>query len=365
MSTWCRSAVNRAFPSRSAACRTRSSPCDTRMPALCPEPVVPAVFPLVRPLPSTLSAARALFEGLAGSTGLYDFPPSFISGLRPQPSLSGPPPRPWTMGEDGISRFSRMKVPCVQGSSTPQGPLAARAGAAGDVAFHSGERCRHPDHGLFRGSFACPHVPLANASAPPSRAGPHSSGPPWVATPSVSDSCIPDSKPVVRRFVYPGASLHKTQGDSGGRWCGSWAAPRRSRRRRARRGPRRGARRSWPRWCPGARGRRASRRRFGPSGPGSGCGRRPMREARACGLAVDVEDDQAALDAGPDPTLAWGADRHQSPTVWSREVASSSPCGTRRRIGCLPAPSHSGRPQAQPPVATGHHSGRTCQPRAA
>jgi hypothetical protein len=32
--------VNRASLSRSAVCRTRSSPCDTRMPALCPEPAV-------------------------------------------------------------------------------------------------------------------------------------------------------------------------------------------------------------------------------------------------------------------------------------------------------------------------------------
>jgi len=32
-----------------------------------------------------------LFAGLAGTTGLSDCPPSFISGLRPQPSPSGPP----------------------------------------------------------------------------------------------------------------------------------------------------------------------------------------------------------------------------------------------------------------------------------
>src|SRR5262249_13839149 len=63
----------------------------TRMPALSPEPVVLAVFPLVSPLPSIASAAAALFDGFAGSTGLSDFPSSCISGLRPQPSLSGPP----------------------------------------------------------------------------------------------------------------------------------------------------------------------------------------------------------------------------------------------------------------------------------
>ena len=184
MSTWCRSAVNRASLSRFAACRTRSSPCDTRVPALGPERVVLAVFPLVSPLPSTASAAPALFGGFVGNTGLSDFPSSCISGLRPQPSLSGPPPRPWMTGKDGISRFSRMKVPCIQGSSTPRGPLAARASAAGGVAFHSTQRCRRPGLGLFRGSMACLHVPLTNASGTPSRTPPHGAGSPWLAKPS-------------------------------------------------------------------------------------------------------------------------------------------------------------------------------------
>ena len=84
--------MNRASLFRSAACRTRSSSRDTRMPALGPERVSLSVFPLVSPLPSTLSAATALFDGFAGSTGLSDFPSSYISGLRLLPSLSGPPP---------------------------------------------------------------------------------------------------------------------------------------------------------------------------------------------------------------------------------------------------------------------------------
>src|SRR6266571_1900188 len=61
------------------------------MPALRPERVVPSMFLLADPLSSTASAATALFGDFAGTTGPYDFPRSCISGLWPQPSLSGPP----------------------------------------------------------------------------------------------------------------------------------------------------------------------------------------------------------------------------------------------------------------------------------
>src|SRR5680860_667472 len=92
-STWCSSAVNRASLSLRAISRTRSSPLDTPVPALRPGRVVLAVFSLASPLSSTTSATAdaALFGGFAGTTGLSDFPRSSISGLRPWPSLSGPP----------------------------------------------------------------------------------------------------------------------------------------------------------------------------------------------------------------------------------------------------------------------------------
>jgi hypothetical protein len=102
--------VNFASLSRFATCHTRSSACDTRMPALSPERVLLSVFPLVSPLSSTTSAAPALFGGFAGTTGLSDFPP--ISGLRPQPSPSGPP-LIRERADGGISRFSRTKVRCM------------------------------------------------------------------------------------------------------------------------------------------------------------------------------------------------------------------------------------------------------------
>src|SRR5262249_59848191 len=93
-----------------------------------------------------------------------------------------------------------MKVPCMQGSSTPRGPLAARAFATDGVAFHLTQRCRRPDLVLFRGSIACLHVPLANASTTPLRPPPHGSGPPWLARPSVYSCLISSFIPVA---VWP------------------------------------------------------------------------------------------------------------------------------------------------------------------
>jgi len=56
-----------------------------------------------------------------------------------------------------------------------------------------------PDCRISRLNTLPVHPPV-NASSPPLRVSTHDSGPPWIATPSVSDSCIPFSMP-----VYPGA----------------------------------------------------------------------------------------------------------------------------------------------------------------
>ena len=92
-STWCRSAVNRASLSVRAIRRTRSSSLSAPCPALGPGRVLPAVFPLAGPLPSTASAAPpwALFGSLTGSTRPSDFSRSSITGLRPWPSPHDPP----------------------------------------------------------------------------------------------------------------------------------------------------------------------------------------------------------------------------------------------------------------------------------
>src|SRR5450759_5735201 len=71
-----------------------------------------SVFPLVSRLSSTSSAAGCpvLFASFAGTTRLSDFPRSFISGLRPWPSPSGPSHHHNQTGNRGTSRFSRLET---------------------------------------------------------------------------------------------------------------------------------------------------------------------------------------------------------------------------------------------------------------
>src|SRR4029077_4474349 len=62
-------------------------------PTPCPGRVLPVVFPLAGPLPSTASAAPpwALFGRFTGTTRPSDFSRSSITGLRPRPSPHDPP----------------------------------------------------------------------------------------------------------------------------------------------------------------------------------------------------------------------------------------------------------------------------------
>src|ERR1700737_4843367 len=73
--------------------RTRSSPLATPWPALSPGRVWLSVFPSAGLLSSTASATGTpvLFGSFAGTTSPSDFSWSCISGVRPQPPLSGPP----------------------------------------------------------------------------------------------------------------------------------------------------------------------------------------------------------------------------------------------------------------------------------
>ena len=82
MSTWCSSAVNRAWLSLRAASRTRSSPLYTPGQALCPGRVALAAFPLASPLSSTTSAV-----GSAGTCGRHT---STRFSFRPPPSILQP-----------------------------------------------------------------------------------------------------------------------------------------------------------------------------------------------------------------------------------------------------------------------------------
>src|SRR5450759_4074583 len=161
--TWWRSAVNRTSLSLIATRRTRSSPRCTRVPALCPERAGLPVFPLASPLSSTDSAAAsaALFAGFAGTTGLCDCPPSFISGLGPQPSPSGLSP------DHGERRRWALPVLAHEASVHalvlgPRGALWQLAySATSDVAFRLGLRRRHPVRIDFAAQSPGLHVPLS------------------------------------------------------------------------------------------------------------------------------------------------------------------------------------------------------------
>jgi hypothetical protein len=75
----------------------------------------------------------------------------------------------------------------------------ARANAAGDVAFRLVRRRRHPEAVISRLNGWPARTPV-NASPSPSQTPMHDSGPPWIATPSMSGVLIPFLPP-----VYPGA----------------------------------------------------------------------------------------------------------------------------------------------------------------
>ena len=185
----------------------------TPCPALCPGRVLLAAFPSAGPLPSTTSATaarRRLFGGFAGTTRLSDFPRSSISGVRPRPSPSGPPPRlPPREPQDGASTRTAItgspgsrawRFRACTGSLTARGPPTTRDNAAAGVAFRLRNGVGTPRPWISRlNSPACTCTPV-NASPPPSRTPTHDSGPPWIATPSMSGSSIPFSMP-----VYPGA----------------------------------------------------------------------------------------------------------------------------------------------------------------
>jgi len=185
--------VNRTSPSFRATWRTRSRSLATPSPALRPGRVSPAVFPSGRPLPSTTSApAQAgLFGSFAGSTGLSDFPWSFIEGLPPQRSPHGPPdadPLPREPVGRGICRRPRAttgspgsrawSLSCVPGISDHAGSNNGSRKRRLGIAFRRWGGRRHPElHGLSWLNSPARTTP-ANASLRPHRAPTHDSGTP-------------------------------------------------------------------------------------------------------------------------------------------------------------------------------------------
>ena len=93
--------------------RTRSGTCGT-LTRLCVRGVsCRPGSPRLAPFPPPPPRPWALFGGFVGTTRRSDFPRSYISGVRPRPSLSGPTPISG-LGNRGISRFSRIETPCMQ-----------------------------------------------------------------------------------------------------------------------------------------------------------------------------------------------------------------------------------------------------------
>ena len=154
--------MNRIFLSRVAACRTRSSALGAPSRLCVRGAFCWRRFPLARPLPSIPSAAGcpALFGDFIGTTGLSDFPWSFIVGVRPWTSRRvprRPSPRATTGSPGSRARCFRT---CT-GSLTARGPVASRDIDAPGVAFRFSLQRRHPGGSVFRGSIPGPHVPLS------------------------------------------------------------------------------------------------------------------------------------------------------------------------------------------------------------
>jgi len=171
--------------SRCAACRTHSSALLTHS-----RPCVRSVsrsrrFPLVRPLPSSASAASspALFVAFSGTMDLSDFPCPSIIGVRPQTSRCGPPVHPWRADRGSPSFCARCFRAC-SGSSTPQGPSPSRDSDGPGVAFRRSPKRRHPRRGLFRSSIPSLHVPLSTLHPRRYRRRRMTRRTRWFATPS-------------------------------------------------------------------------------------------------------------------------------------------------------------------------------------
>ena len=104
-------------------------------------------------------------------------------------------------GVDGISRFSRVKFPCMLGvfdRAEPDQCSRFRISPVLPSARWNGVGALISD--LFHGSITLPACSPVNASRAALRLPAHDSGPGWLATPYLYDSCIRDFTP-----VYPGA----------------------------------------------------------------------------------------------------------------------------------------------------------------
>ena len=162
--------MNRAFPSSCATRRTRSSSPGAPIPALRPGRVSPATFPLAGPLPSPASAtARASAVRPVRHSRAVRLPP--LVHLRRTASAfpARPARRSGRRASVGHPASRAWRFRACAGSQTARGPPAPRDNAAGDVAFRSQGRRRHPEPGDFAGSIAQPARTPITASPTPSQ----------------------------------------------------------------------------------------------------------------------------------------------------------------------------------------------------
>ena len=197
---WWKSAVNCSFFLCLAACRMRSSACDT-LTRLCVRRVLcwPA-FPLAPALRSTNSAAdrSALFAGFTATTAGSDFSRSVHHRLR----LLAFPMR--ALGQRAHRSSVRPPGSRARSVRTCQGLRPRRAERAlafvapSRIAFRSVNGVGARDECLSRLN-GWPMRSPTDASPTPSRTPAHGSGPMWIATPSSQWTFTTYSLPVSRR----------------------------------------------------------------------------------------------------------------------------------------------------------------------
>ena len=183
----------------------------TRLARHCVRDAFAVRVPLAGHLPSTTSAtaSAALFAGFAGTTCPSDFPSSCISGVPPQRSLSGPPHdqrdgRAWDLPvlahKDSVhAQVLRPRGVRRRLAITPPTMWPSACGDGVGTPIDLISRLNSP---------ACTYPYQRFADALTERPA-HDSGPPWIATPSMSGVLIPFLMP-----VYPGAPPRRSSANA-------------------------------------------------------------------------------------------------------------------------------------------------------
>src|SRR6266403_4854005 len=142
-----------------------------------------------------------LFGHFVGTSRPSDFPSTCMLDFCIT-SFSNRPVHNCVSGVDGTSRFSRVKFPRMPGVFDRAEPDGCSHFAFAGVAFRILEQRRHSDFRPLSRLNTLPACSPVNASRAALRLPAHDSGPGWLATPYLYDSCIRNFTP-----VYPGA-LH-------------------------------------------------------------------------------------------------------------------------------------------------------------